>query len=128
MTRVQVKKELLRNVGNAKQCVLCGRVFSRESGAVDHVFTEHSDLYRARPEGVGEQPSPATPHNALPAPPVAETRPHPPQPSGTRWMEMQILCRDFQEQGRNNSAFEGNSRNSQVDGKGAQHKKSVEKL
>ena len=81
MTRVQVKKELLRNVGNAKQCVLCGRVFSRESGAVEHVFTEHSDLCLAQPGGVGEQPSPATPYNALPAPPVVETRSHPKQPS-----------------------------------------------
>ena len=44
VTRIQVKKSLLRSVGNAKQCRLCDKVFSRERAAVVHVFEDHTDL------------------------------------------------------------------------------------
>ena len=44
VTRVQVKKNLLRNVGNAKQCKLCDKIFSTEKSAVAHVFEVHNDL------------------------------------------------------------------------------------
>ena len=44
ITRVQVKKSLLRSLGNAKQCKLCDKVFSREKAAVAHVFESHEEL------------------------------------------------------------------------------------
>ena len=44
ITRVQVKKSLLRSLGNAKQCKLCDKMFSREKAAVAHVFESHNDL------------------------------------------------------------------------------------
>ena len=44
ITRVEVKKNLLRNVGNAKQCKLCDKIFSTEKSAVAHVFDFHQDL------------------------------------------------------------------------------------
>ena len=44
ITRVQVKKNLLRSLGNAKQCRLCDKMFSREKAAVAHVFQSHDDL------------------------------------------------------------------------------------
>ena len=44
ITRVQVKKSLLRSIGNAKQCKLCDKMFSREKAAVAHVFESHNDL------------------------------------------------------------------------------------
>ena len=44
ITHVQVKKCLLRSLGNAKQCKLCDKMFSREKAAVDHVFESHDYL------------------------------------------------------------------------------------
>lgn len=44
ITRVQVKKSLLRSLGNAKQCKLCDKMFSREKAAVAHVFDIHQNL------------------------------------------------------------------------------------
>ena len=50
VTRVQVKKNLLRNVGNAKQCKLCDKIFSTEKAAVAHVFDLHDDLLQPEKE------------------------------------------------------------------------------
>ena len=44
MTKVQVKKSLLQSIGNAKQCVVCRKIFSRETDAVAHVYVSHSDI------------------------------------------------------------------------------------
>jgi len=47
ISRVQVKKSLLKTIGNAKQCLLCNKVFSREKVAVGHVFHLHQDLLQS---------------------------------------------------------------------------------
>ena len=44
---MQVKKNLLKTIGNAKQCLLCNKVFSREKVAVCHVFQLHQDLLQS---------------------------------------------------------------------------------
>ena len=47
ITRVQVKKNLLKSLGNGKQCLLCNKLFSREKVAVEHVFDLHQDLLQS---------------------------------------------------------------------------------
>lgn len=47
ITKVQVKKSLLKTIGNAKQCLLCNKVFSREKEAVGHVYQLHQDILQS---------------------------------------------------------------------------------
>ena len=39
-----IKRELLRGVGQAKQCVLCSKIFSSEYKAINHIHEVHSDF------------------------------------------------------------------------------------
>ena len=59
ITRVQVKKSLLKTIGNAKQCLLCNKVFSREKEAVGHVFQLHQDLLQSPDDGRAHEVSQA---------------------------------------------------------------------
>jgi len=42
--KINIKKDLLVKVGNAKQCKLCDKIFSSEFKAVDHVHQTHNDI------------------------------------------------------------------------------------
>ena len=57
ITRVQVKKNLLKTLGNGKQCLLCNKLFSREKVAVEHVFDLHQDLLQS-PDYIRKQGHP----------------------------------------------------------------------
>ena len=41
---INIKKDLIRKVGQAKQCQLCGRIFSSEYKAIDHVLEDHKSV------------------------------------------------------------------------------------
>ena len=87
ITRVQVKKSLLKNVGNAKQCLLCSRVFSRERMAVEHVFGDHGDLLRSPGDTaigtLAERGDIDTPDTNKLSEPTADTKV---DTGGCRWM------------------------------------------
>ena len=42
--KINIKKDLLVKVGNAKQCKLCDKIFSSEFKAVDHVNQTHNHI------------------------------------------------------------------------------------
>ena len=42
--KINIKKDLLVKVGNAKQCKLCDKIFSSEFKAVDHIHQTHNDI------------------------------------------------------------------------------------
>jgi len=41
--KINIKKDLLKKIGNAKQCKLCNKLFSSEFKAVDHIHEVHND-------------------------------------------------------------------------------------
>ena len=82
-----MKKSLLKNVGNAKQCLLCSRVFSRERMAVEHVFGDHGDLLRSPPDvaigTLAKRGGNDTPDTNKQTEPTADTKV---DTGGCRWM------------------------------------------
>ena len=42
--KINIKKDLLLKVGNAKQCKLCKKIFSSEFKAVEHVHEVHNNI------------------------------------------------------------------------------------
>ena len=42
--KINIKKDLLKTIGNAKQCKVCNKLFSSEFKAVDHVIEVHNDI------------------------------------------------------------------------------------
>jgi len=42
--KINIKKDLLMTVGNAKQCKLCNKIFSSQFKAVEHVHEAHNDI------------------------------------------------------------------------------------
>ena len=41
---IDIKKDLIKKVGQAKQCLLCKRIFSSEYKAIDHIHEDHKNI------------------------------------------------------------------------------------
>eukprot|EP00092_Neocalanus_flemingeri_P019395 GFUD01021009.1.p1 GENE.GFUD01021009.1~~GFUD01021009.1.p1 ORF type:complete len:382 (-),score=106.93 GFUD01021009.1:463-1608(-) len=56
--KVNIKKDLLKKIGNAKQCKLCNKIFSTEFQAVEHVHQVHKDINPGIVEQLADQKKP----------------------------------------------------------------------
>ena len=44
MSKINIKKDLIKKIGQCKQCQLCNKLFSTEYKAIDHILEDHTDI------------------------------------------------------------------------------------